>query len=148
MKLTKAILKVSPSLTIESDINPDTVDEDIAFLRTVKKMILEDEDLRMMAEVSRESSPALGPDTNETQIPTPVIPADLRQQFTTSVDFLLSSDWGKVPRIVAEIQDALKTNAINRDAKFISATLINMVKRNRIRRIKDKNTGQWAYSKN
>jgi len=62
-------------------------------------------------------------------IPKPAGPSD-------AIIKLLSTEWGKKPRIWQEINDALVTNAIYYSKGSITGTLTNLTKRNKLRRIK------------
>jgi len=49
---------------------------------------------------------------------------------------LLSTGWGRTPRVWQEIDEALKTNAVYYSKGSITGTLTNLTKKNELRRIK------------
>lgn len=78
---------------------------------------------------------------------TPTIPADKKGVLRDTIASLFDSEWGAVPRSFSEIRDVLAANAIFRDRGSIAGTLFQLVEANRIRRHKDTNLNQWAYTK-
>jgi len=62
-------------------------------------------------------------------IPKPSGPSD-------AIIKLLSTEWGRKPRIWQEINDALMTNAIYYSKGSITGTLTNLTKKNKLRRIR------------
>lgn len=59
-----------------------------------------------------------------------------KKNFREAIIELLSSNWGNVPRTTGEIKEALELNALYMESKTIASTLIQMVKNNKLRRIK------------
>jgi len=84
------------------------------------------------------TSPAIGEVDKSTAIEsaemTPTIPKPAGP--SDAIIKLLSTEWGKKPRIWQEINDALVTNAIYYSKGSITGTLTNLTKRNRLRRIR------------
>ena len=62
-------------------------------------------------------------------IPKPSGPSD-------AIINLLSTEWGRTPRIWQEINEALVTNAIYYSKGSITGTLTNLTKKNKLRRIR------------
>lgn len=62
-------------------------------------------------------------------------------QCGDAVTTLLSTDWGKTPRTIAEIREAMEANAIFFPKTTLSGVLVWLVKRNKVRRWKDKKRG-------
>ena len=62
-------------------------------------------------------------------IPRPAGPSD-------AIINLLSTEWGRTPRIWQEINEALMTNAIYYSKGSITGTLTNLTKKNKLRRIR------------
>ncbi len=62
-------------------------------------------------------------------IPRPSGPSD-------AIINLLSTEWGRTPRIWQEINEALVTNAIYYSKGSITGTLTNLTKKNRLRRMR------------
>ena len=62
-----------------------------------------------------------------------------------AIRLLLERDWGKEPRTMAEMTEALENNALYFGKGTISGGLTTMVKRGDLRRIKK--GGRWAYLK-
>jgi len=54
---------------------------------------------------------------------------------------LLSSDWGKTPRAIAELREAMEANAIFFPKTTLSGVLVWLVKKGQLRRWKDKKRG-------
>jgi len=63
--------------------------------------------------------------------------------LTDAVRKLMGQDWGKQPRLMMEITKALKANEYHFSRGALSATLIALVKKGDIRRIKEE--GKWKY---
>lgn len=83
----------------------------------------------------------------ETHFETRMKPEELREfegipQITSpgsisdAISQLMASDWGKTPRSLSDIMDALETNAIFYNKKSVTVTLSRMTKSNILRRIK------------
>jgi hypothetical protein len=76
------------------------------------------------------------------------IPAKIKTSPTDAVNYLFSEgEWGIKGRTASEIKNALNAEGINRDSKYISAVLIQLVKRARLHRVKDPQKKQWVYSR-
>jgi hypothetical protein len=71
----------------------------------------------------------------------PKIPAGLG--CTEAIKALLQTEWGRQPRTMNEIEEALKTNALYFSKGTLSGTLTLMTKAGYLRRIKKE--GKWAY---
>jgi hypothetical protein len=54
---------------------------------------------------------------------------------------LLSKDWGKTPRSISELREAMEANAIFFPKTTLSGVLVWLVKKGRLRRFKDKKRG-------
>ena len=54
---------------------------------------------------------------------------------------LLTTDWGKNPRTISELREAMEANAIFFPKTTLSGVLVWLVKKGRIRRWKDKKRG-------
>lgn len=63
--------------------------------------------------------------------------------LTDAVRELMIQEWGKQPRSMMEITDVLKANDYHFPRGALSATLIALVKKGDIRRIKEE--GKWKY---
>lgn len=66
---------------------------------------------------------------------------DQTTQCGEAVVSLLSTDWGKTPRPISELREAMEANAIFFPKTTLSGVLIWLVKKGRIRRWKDKKRG-------
>lgn len=73
----------------------------------------------------------------------PKIP--VTNQCSEAVISLLSTDWGKTPRTLSEIREAMEANAIFFPKTTLSGVLVWLVKKNKIRRWKDKRRG-YVYT--
>ena len=62
-------------------------------------------------------------------------------QCGEAVIALLSTDWGKTPRTIGEIREAMEANAIFFPKTTISGVLVWLVKKGHLRRWKDKKKG-------
>ena len=62
-------------------------------------------------------------------------------QCGEAVQALLSSDWGKTPRTIGEIREAMEANAIFFPKTTLSGVLVWLVKKGQLRRWKDKKRG-------
>ena len=62
-------------------------------------------------------------------------------QCGEAVQALLSSDWGKTPRTISEIREAMEANAIFFPKTTLSGVLVWLVKKGQLRRWKDKKRG-------
>lgn len=66
-------------------------------------------------------------------------------QCSEAVLSLLSTEWGKTPRTLSEIREAMEANAIFFPKTTLSGVLVWLVKKNKIRRWKDKKRG-YVYT--
>lgn len=71
----------------------------------------------------------------------PPLPAGLGA--TSAIKALLQSDWGRQPRTMKEIEEALEANALYFSKGTLSGTLNMMTKTSSVRRFKK--GGVWAY---
>jgi len=62
-------------------------------------------------------------------------------QCGEAVQALLSSDWGKTPRTIGELREAMEANAIFFPKTTLSGVLVWLVKKGQLRRWKDKKRG-------
>ena len=68
-------------------------------------------------------------------------------QCSEAVNALLNADWGKTPRSIAELREAMEANAVFFPRTTLSGVLVWLVKRGSIRRAKDKKRG-YLYTMN
>ena len=54
---------------------------------------------------------------------------------------LLSTDWGKIPRAIGELRDAMDANAVFFPNTTLSGILVWLVKKDKLRRWKDRKRG-------
>ena len=62
-------------------------------------------------------------------------------QCSEAIISLLSTDWGKIPRTIGELREAMDANAIFFPSTTLSGVLIWLVKKDKLRRWKDKKRG-------
>ena len=62
-------------------------------------------------------------------------------QCGEAVVSLLATDWGKTPRTISELREAMEANAVFFPKTTLSGVLVWLVKKGRIRRWKDKKRG-------
>ena len=62
-------------------------------------------------------------------------------QCGDAVVALLTTDWGKTPRVISELREAMEANAIFFPKTTLSGVLVWLVKKDRLRRWKDKKRG-------
>ncbi len=62
-------------------------------------------------------------------------------QCGEAVTSLLSTDWGKTPRAIGELREAMEANAIFFPKTTLSGVLVWLVKKGQLRRWKDKKRG-------
>lgn len=62
-------------------------------------------------------------------------------QCGEAVTSLLSTDWGKTPRTIGELREAMEANAIFFPKTTLSGVLVWLVKKGQLRRWKDKKRG-------
>jgi hypothetical protein len=79
-------------------------------------------------------------------------PEDLPQIFRTTqcseaVTSLLTTPWGKKPRTISELREAMEANAVFFPKTTLSGVLVWLVKKGSIRRWKDKKKG-YLYTMN
>jgi hypothetical protein len=70
-----------------------------------------------------------------------------KNNFRQAILELLSSSWGIIPRTAGEIKEALELNALYMESSAIAATLIQMTKSNKLRRIKKGELFAYVLSK-
>ncbi len=58
-----------------------------------------------------------------------------------AVQALLSTEWGKTPRTISELREAMEANAVFFPKTTLSGVLVWLVKKGKIRRWKDKKRG-------
>ncbi|MFQ6052789.1 MAG: hypothetical protein ACE5OO_00985 [Candidatus Bathyarchaeia archaeon] len=76
------------------------------------------------------------------QSTSPVFPRIPRTtQCSEAVVSLLSTEWGKTPRTISELREAMEANAIFFPKTTLSGVLVWLVKKGKIRRWKDKKRG-------
>jgi len=68
-------------------------------------------------------------------------------QCSEAVTALLSDEWGKTPRTISELREAMEANAIFFPKTTLSGVLVWLVKRGTVRRYKDKKRG-YLYTMN
>ncbi len=62
-------------------------------------------------------------------------------QCSEAVESLLATEWGKTPRAIGELREAMEANAIFFPKTTLSGVLVWMVKKGTLRRWKDKKRG-------
>lgn len=62
-------------------------------------------------------------------------------QCSEAVVSLLSTDWGKTPRAIGELREAMDANAVFFPGTTLSGVLLWLVKKGKLRRWKDKKRG-------
>jgi len=62
-------------------------------------------------------------------------------QCSEAVESLLTTEWGKTPRRIGELREAMEANAIFFPKTTLSGVLVWMVKKGTLRRWKDKKRG-------
>ncbi len=68
-------------------------------------------------------------------------------QCSEAVTALLSEPWGKTPRTIAELREAMEANAVFFPKTTLSGVLVWLVKKGTVRRYKDKKRG-YMYTMN
>jgi hypothetical protein len=68
-------------------------------------------------------------------------------QCSEAVTSLLADPWGKTPRTIAELREAMEANAVFFPKTTLSGVLVWLVKKGTIRRWKDKKRG-YLYTMN
>ena len=68
-------------------------------------------------------------------------------QCSEAVTALLADPWGKTPRTIAELREAMEANAVFFPKTTLSGVLVWMVKKGTVRRWKDKKRG-YLYTMN
>jgi len=90
---------------------------------------------------------ALGSELDIEERPPP-IPVNLKDSPTKVIFYIFTEEkWGLKSRTLNEIKEALAAEGINRDSKFLSATLIQMVQAGKLHRVRDQKSGEWLYSR-
>ena len=91
--------------------------------------------------VTNEPSPTQSGDS-EAQTSTSMFPRIQRTtQCGEAVVSLLTTEWGKNPRTIAELREAMEANAVFFPKTTLSGVLVWLVKKGKIRRWKDKKRG-------
>jgi hypothetical protein len=73
---------------------------------------------------------------------------DRTSQCSEAVESLLATEWGKKPRAIGELREAMEANAIFFPKTTLSGVLVWMVKKGTLRRWKDKKRGyQYVLNK-
>ncbi len=73
---------------------------------------------------------------------------DRTSQCSEAVENLLATEWGKTPRRIGELREAMEANAIFFPKTTLSGVLVWMVKKGTLRRWKDKKLGyQYVLNK-
>ncbi|MCW3990600.1 MAG: hypothetical protein NWE88_11070 [Candidatus Bathyarchaeota archaeon] len=62
-------------------------------------------------------------------------------QCSEAIVSLLSTDWGKIPRAIGELREAMEANAVFFPGTTLSGVLLWLVKKGQLRRWKDKKRG-------
>ncbi len=68
-------------------------------------------------------------------------------QCSEAVTSLLTDDWGKTPRTISELREAMEANAVFFPKTTLSGVLVWLVKKGTVRRYKDKKRG-YLYTMN
>ncbi|MCX6648126.1 MAG: hypothetical protein NTV61_01875 [Candidatus Bathyarchaeota archaeon] len=68
-------------------------------------------------------------------------------QCSEAVTSLLTNNWGKTPRTIAELREAMEANAVFFPKTTLSGVLVWLVKKGTVRRYKDKKRG-YLYTLN
>ncbi len=69
-------------------------------------------------------------------------------QCSEAVESMLTTEWGKTPRRIGELREAMEANAIFFPKTTLSGVLVWMVKKGTLRRWKDKKRGyQYVLNK-
>ncbi|UCD73180.1 MAG: hypothetical protein JSW01_00625 [Candidatus Bathyarchaeota archaeon] len=92
---------------------------------------LSERGVHRVTEIERQDDEASADEASEAvpTIPRPAGPSD-------AITKLLSTEWGRKPRVWQEINDALTINAIYYSKGSITGTLTNLTKKGKLRRIK------------
>ncbi len=59
-------------------------------------------------------------------------------QCSSAIEAILNTEWGKIPRSISELMEAMESNEINYPKTTVSGVLYWMVQKNRLRRWKEK----------
>lgn len=65
--------------------------------------------------------------------------------FTDTLLGLMGTPWGKQPRTLPEIEEALRTNGEYRAKSTVATALLRLVKQGKLRRIRDSAKSLWKY---
>jgi hypothetical protein len=65
--------------------------------------------------------------------------------FLQTLSHLMSSSWGEHPRTLPEIEEVLRTNGEYRSKSTVAASLLDLVKKGKLRRVRDGKKGLWKY---
>ena len=86
------------------------------------------------------------PDFSGSEYEIPSISADITKNLRRSIIYLLETPWGKTPKSMNDIREALETNAVYRSTGSIAGSLTQLVQKGELRRIKGEK-GKWEYVK-
>ena len=86
------------------------------------------------------------PDFSGSEYEIPSIPTDTTKNLRRSITYLLETPWGKTPKGMNDIREALETNAVYRSTGSIAGSLTQLVQKGELRRIKGEK-GKWEYVK-
>jgi len=107
----------------------DDLDEIVEKVSNAFKLDVNSTQVEQIAPTAPPSEPTMFPKISRTS------------QCGDAVVALLSTDWGRSPRTIAEIREAMEANAIFFPKTTLSGVLVWLVKKNKIRRWKDKRRG-------
>lgn len=121
--------------TGNTEIEVESKKEDIESLIAVAEKI--EDMIRKRGPQLQDSSLAI-PDepSSETSSSTTEIPHISGQKLNDQLLELLQSTWGRVPRTLNEIREALELNAIHYPNTTIAPVLIQLTKKGKLRRLK------------
>lgn len=126
--------------TIEIEASPEQIE---ASLSLVDQLLakLPSEGMRDSIEVV--SSPAISGPAEETE----ALPSVTGSSLPDGIMQLLSSDWGRRPRTVREIAEALELNGMHYTLQPISTALLRLTKQGRLRRLKKDDVYSYVAAK-
>jgi hypothetical protein len=107
----------------------DNLDEIVEKVSNAFKLEVNSAQVEQIAPTPQPSEPTMFPKISRTN------------QCGDAVVALLSTEWGRSPRTIAEIREAMEANAIFFPKTTLSGVLVWLVKKNKIRRWKDKRRG-------
>ncbi len=132
-------MKNGAKIEIEGNLEyiKDSVESLPQVLDTLKTAIAEVQPITIE---NRIDVPVLQP-TLSTDIPT----INKTGVFSDDLLSLMDTPWGKQPRTLVEIEEALRTNGEYRAKSTVAATLLGAVQQGKLRRIRDSNKDNWKY---